>query len=384
MSFVSFQWLAWLFSTVSLYWLSPPRFRDGILIGITILFLSIHSPVSLGAISILTAVCFLGTRVTEVSDARVLAVSGGILAILVYFKVAVYMGGDTLFQQTIIPLGLSYYSFRCFHYVFERYRDSLPEHGFMDFLSYLFFLPVMVMGPINRAEAFFEDSQTKQWSARDLSYGLERILYGYAKITILSGFLVNHVLVPYQTSLGAGHELLALYLGVVTDGLDLYFLFAGYSDIAIGFARLLGYRIMENFNWPYFQKNISDYWRCWHMSLSSWARDYVYFPVVGMTRNPYLGTLATFIVIGLWHEISPRYILWGIWHGAGILGWRKFQDIKRRLGLPVYETGVMRYVLDGFSILLTAHYAWFGLVLVSNESLENAMGVYAALFLGWW
>lgn len=384
MSFISFEWLAWLLGTVSLYWLLPGHYRDKFLILISATFLGVHSPISLATITVLSFLSYYGANTKTISDKRIIILTLCILSILVYFKVAIYQGGDNLFHQTVIPLGLSYYSFRCFHYVFERYRETIENRTFLEFLSYMFFIPTIVIGPINRAAPFFEDREQKKWSADDISYGLERILYGYAKIAVLSGLLVNRYIVGWTNSLPPDNELLILYLGVVADGLDLYFLFAGYSDIAIGFSRLLGYRIMENFQWPYFQKNISNFWRCWHMSLTSWCRDYIYFPVVGLTRNPYLGTLATFLVIGLWHEISIRYILWGMWHAVGILLWRQFQQIKRKIGVPEIEWCWIRWAIDGGSIILTVHYVWFGLVIVSEASLSAAFDIYAAFLWGWW
>jgi alginate O-acetyltransferase complex protein AlgI len=384
LSFLSFEWIGWICATVSLYWLSPQKHRDLLLIVITAVFLGYHSAVSLGVLFLLSLIVYQGTQVKEVSDARIIVLTCIILAILVYFKVAVYVGGEGVLGQAIIPLGLSYYSFRCFHYVFERYRGSVEDHSFFELLAYLFFIPTILVGPINRSGPFFADLRNKVWSSNDLSYGIERILYGYAKITVLSGFLVNRVLYGYSQTIAEEHILFRMYLDISIDGLDLYFLFAGYSDIAIGFARLLGFRILENFHWPYFQKNISDFWRCWHISLSGWCRDYVYFPVVGLTRNPYLGTLATFITIGLWHEISARYILWGLWHGVGILIWRQFQLTKRRLRLPKIQSPLWSGIATGTSIFATVNYVWFGLVIVTAESLTGSLAVYKAFLFDWW
>jgi alginate O-acetyltransferase complex protein AlgI len=241
----------------------------------------------------------------------------------------------------------------------------------------------MLVGPINRAQPFFDDLRGHTWSSEHVSRGIERILYGYAKITILSGLLVNRLLDGYIASLPEEAGAQQAYLTIVRNGLDLYFLFAGYSDIAIGFGRLLGFRIMENFRWPYLQKNISDFWRCWHISLSSWCRDYIYLPVVGLTRSPYLATLATFTAIGLWHELSYRYILWGLWHGVGIVLWRRFQELKRAARLPKVKHPVGRLAVDAASIALTLHYVFLGLVIVTEESLAEAGRVYYTVLFGW-
>lgn len=383
MSVLSVAWLAWMFGTVSVYWIAPARWRLLVLVLVTLAFLLVYSPTSAVVLILFSAISYIPTR-SSVSGIRAVLVAGTLLGVLVYYKLKVYIATSEDLVGTVgIPLGLSYYTFRCLHYVFERYRETLPPPGFRDYLSYMFFLPTMLVGPINRGPAFFEDIRLRAWSGTDLTVGMERILYGYAKITILSGLLVNRLLEGYLASLPPSQEAWSTYLWVVARGLDLYFLFAGYSDIAIGFGRLMGFRIMENFRWPYLQPNISDFWRAWHISLSSWCRDYVYLPVLGVTRNPYLATLASFVAIGLWHELSFRYLWWGLWHGVGILIWRRFHDLRRRGSIPRAQTPVIRRLAFAASILLTVNYVFLGLVIVHERSLADAGRVYGKIFLGW-
>jgi alginate O-acetyltransferase complex protein AlgI len=176
---------------------------------------------------------------------------------------------------------------------------------------------------------------------------------------------------------------LVYYLEVVRGGLNIYFQFSGFADVAIGFSLLLGYRVMENFNWPYLQKNIAAFWRCWHISLTSWCRDYVYLPTLGVTRNPIIASYSTFMVIGLWHEISLRYVLWALYHATGVLIWRGFQRLKRRLRLPRIRGGAVQTLVDGISILSTVHFVWFGLVIVRQPKLSQAGEVFKTVFLFW-
>ncbi len=174
---------------------------------------------------------------------------------------------------------------------------------------------------------------------------------------------------------------MALYLQMAEVGLNLYLQFSGFSDIAIGFARLLGFRVMENFNWPFLQKNISEFWRCWHISLTSWCRDYVYSSVIAHTRSPALGALATLIVIALWHEVSIRYLLWGCCHGLGIVAWQQSQKIFSMC--PPIQSAILRRALDLLSILLTLHYVWLGFLLVRQPDLSSMAKVLRTLLLGW-
>jgi alginate O-acetyltransferase complex protein AlgI len=123
---------------------------------------------------------------------------------------------------------------------------------------------------------------------------------------------------------------LALFAWIWLMFLTLYFDFAGYSDMAIGTSRLFGLRVIENFDWPLFKRNISEFWRSWHLSLTNWCRDYIYFPVFGLTRNPILAILACMVAVGYWHGAHPKWLLWGAWHGAGLALWQVWQLRKRQ------------------------------------------------------
>lgn len=386
MSFLSLDWLIALIATVSLYWLCPGRWRQWLLIAITFLFVSFKSPESSVILAFFAVATYLLTRGQKVSGKHALLALALVLTTLAYFKFRLFSAGGRagdVIQNVAIPLGLSYYAFRCAHFVFERYRNTLPQPTFKEYLGYLYFLPTLVVGPINRSKEFFEQTATVTWNSSAISDGLERILYGYFKVAVLSGFLVTSVLGGLIVDLPAERQALRLYLEVVRDGFNLYFLFAGFSDIAIGFGLLLGVRVMENFNWPYIQKNIGEFWRRWHISLSTWCRDYVYFPVLGATRNPYLATLATFVTIGLWHEISFRYIVWGLYHGAGILIWRMFHERTRGFRLSLQEKPLIGRLVSAISVLLTLHFVFFGLVIINQPSFDAVFEVYRIVLLSW-
>jgi len=283
--------------------------------------------------------------------------------------------------DVIIPLGLAYYVLRCVHYMIEYYKGSIPAHSFRDVVNYLFFIPTIVVGPIHRFAPFLADHRRKRWDASMLSEGLERIVYGYVKIVVLGNYLVSSKMAGYIGSLDPENVALILYLDVVRTGLNLYFQFSGFSDVGIGFARLLGYRVMENFNWPFLQQNISDFWRCWHISLTSWCREYVYATVVSMTRSPALGAMATLLVIGLWHEASIRYVVWGIYHGLGIVLWQQFQRVKP--WLPSVGDGLLSKGVNVFSVALTVHYVWFSFVIVRQPTLGDVWQIYRKVLFFW-
>jgi alginate O-acetyltransferase complex protein AlgI len=182
------------------------------------------------------------------------------------------------------------------------------------------------------------------------------------------------------------HQAAHLYLEAVRGSFNLYFQFAGYSDIAIGFALLLGYRVMENFNSPFTKTNIAEFWRSWHISLTSWSRDYIYMSAVGLTRNPYFGTLASLTAIGIWHELSLRYVAWGLYHGLGIIGVNYLQKYKRKrqkargikMGRKEDNFGIM-----ALNVFATWNYFFFGYIIINQNSLVDTLKVYRIILFGW-
>lgn len=381
MSFVSLPWLGWMWLTVGLYWLAPRAWRDLVLMALSLAFLASVSPTSA---LLLTAFCGIthvaGNRLRP-TGRTVLAGGGLMVACLVAFKLRmpVTPSGMTL-ESVLIPLGLSYYTFRCLHVLIERAKGTIPRLTLRDLAGYLFFLPTFVIGPIHRYEAFAIDRRRQRLDEGQLSFGLERIVQGYAKIVILGNFVAGQWLGGVIDGLPDPDGFLAWYLGIVRSGLNLYFQFAGHSDVAIGFALLLGYRVMENFNWPYLQPNISAFWQSWHRSLSTWCRAYIYGPVVAGSRSPALGAATTMVVIGLWHEVSLRFLLWGAYHGLGLVVWQLWQD--RRAASTVTVPAALRTPLHVLSVVVTVHFVWLGFTILTIPSVPDALAGLGRLVTG--
>jgi alginate O-acetyltransferase complex protein AlgI len=379
--FLSITWIGWLLGTVAGYWLVPARFRSAFLIGITAAFLAIHAPLSLGILSVFVLLLYLVTRVERPRALWSVTIAAVMLVTLVYFKLRVVFGADNALVDTIIPIGLSYYTFRCLHVLFDHHRGSAAKMSGADLLAYLFFLPTIVVGPIHRSPEFLRDRRHLRWSAATISEGIERIVGGYFKIAVLGNFLVTAKLGALIQSLDPQHSFLLQYLRMLRIALNLYLQFSGFSDVAIGFGLLLGYRVMENFRWPYLSRNIADFWRRWHISLTSWSRDYVYMPLLGVTRKPIVATVASFLMIGLWHELSLRFVCWGLYHAFGVITFQAWQRQKRKRKFPVAKTRATRAIADGVAILLTAHYVWLGFALLSQPDLRSAIALLRDLLM---
>ena len=377
MSATALPWLAWMAAACSIYWLSPARFRDLALIFITACFLIVHSPESLIVLSAMTLMCWVFGSSGSLSGRRLLMLAGGIVAVLVIYKLRIAKGNVDITRELLLPLGVSYYSFRCLHYLIERYRDRIPAHDAREFVGYLFFLPTLLVGPIHRFPAYLRERNRARWDSAKFADGLRRILYGYVKIMVLAVYLVSEQLGPWVEALEPTNIWLAAYLGMIEGAFYGYLLFAGYSDIAIGFGLVLGIRVMENFNWPFIRRNITEFWQAWHISLSSWVREYVYMTTVATTRNAALAAIVSMVVLGLWHEVSLRYVVWGACHGIGIAVCQLFQRIKPALigrGL-VFPT----WLGAGLATIVTFHFVVLSFVIVIEPDLAAAFAVYRTL-----
>lgn len=387
MTFVSYTWVTTMIVTVGFYWLLPTRYRSLFLAILTLGFLATFDLISAAFLVALTVTTYFLTTGKFLTKYTIIAAIALVAFIIINYKLQVSNDPFDAIQDVAMPLGISYYSFRIIHYLIDKYLEALPEHNFADYVGYLFFVPTLVVGPIHRFSAFKRDRDTIEWRAESLSEGMERILIGYFKIVVIGNFLLSNVLARQINFIEPSNQSLILYLEAVRGSLNLYFQFAGYSSVAIGFALLLGYRVMENFNNPFLTPNIAEFWRCWHISLTSWSRDYVYMPVMSITRSPQLGTLASLIVVGMWHELSLRYILWGAYHGLGIIVVNTLQRHRRRRGAGEKretDRSLRGRSVWAFKCFLTANYFFFGYILVHERTLGEAFETYYTIFFGWY
>ncbi len=299
---------------VLLSWTLPKRYVLLSQIIITGIFIFYKSPLSF---CILTAISFGNYYLLHRANLKSsLKITIGLTLLILLIASAKIL--FTIHDHWIIPLGMSYYIFRNIHYSIESYHGRIQNENLLFYLAYNFFLPVIVIGPINRYPEFVRDLQRRRMNSEYFSLGLQRILFGVSKIVIIGNYVLTSKAMSFIGNLGENNLWLKTYLEIVAFVLNAYFQFAGYSDIAIGLSLLLGYRIMENFNYPFFATNMQEFWSKYHMSLSSFCRDYIYTPIASYYRKPLLGIVGTMIIIGLWHEISLPFLIWGVMQAGGI------------------------------------------------------------------
>ncbi len=324
---------------------------------------------------------YIAARAMERTDrnslrrAWVAASCMGNLGVLVFFKYSdfllsnfwVFAPNDaaypTFFSGLILPVGLSFYTFQSMSYTIDVYRgEQKATHDLLNFALYVSFFPQLVAGPIIRSTYFLPQLETARHPrAVDMLKGLDQIARGFAKKVIMADTLAMYVDVVYSApgDYGAVNHVLATY----AYAFQIYFDFSGYSDIAIGTAALLGFKVPANFNLPYLARGPADFWRRWHISLSTWLRDYLYISLGGSRATKwkiYRNLLITMLLGGMWHGAAWGFILWGAFHGVWLAVHR----------LIVRDGGLIR--LPGFvSIFFPFHLVCLGWVFVRAESLAD-------------
>lgn len=227
---------------------------------------------------------------------------------------------DWYFQHVILPIGISFHTFQSMSYTIDAYRGTIQtERSFVRFLTFVSFFPQLVAGPIERASNLLPQlRQTPPLIWQDITDGLSLFLVGFFKKVALADYLAKYVDPVYGNP--GQFQASALILATVAFGWQIYFDFSGYTDMARGIALLMGFRLMLNFNNPYAATGLGDFWNRWHISLSTWFKDYLYFPLGGSRRGPlrtYFNMFVTMLVSGIWHGAAWTFVIWGALHALG-------------------------------------------------------------------
>ena len=340
----------------------------------------------------------LRVRRLSVGRAVLLAVLGAVvtLAIGKYGQrmVGSLWGTDNwVWTRIAMPLGVSYFVFRLLQYVFDQARGVLTENSFVRLLAFILFLPTFPAGPLETYQGFYGKRSTH--FDRELFYrGLRRIVLGYFKKAFVVDFVFAVYLAPHAgVPLHPGwtfstSQPLQATVFVVYVFIRAYIDLSAYTDLAIGFSSLFGFRIMENFDNPLVKRNLSDFWRGWHISLSTWCRNNVYFPVFGATRKVWLGLYCSMLVMGLWHYVDLNWLCWALWHGSGlvVVSWwlaRKKAFRKRHRGQAFWSRTSWRHaLLSPLWYVMTFCYVALGYSFVGTPTIGKALRVFAAAVAG--
>lgn len=408
MIFHSLTFVAFFLVIVTVYWRLPHRAQNALLLVSSYVFYGWVHPWFLALIFASTVVDFWAGRGMATDPARKrlflglsLCVNLGMLGFFKYFNffaenvqaalAVVHFNVPLPALHVVLPVGISFYTFQELSYTLEVYKGKLAaRRDFLDFATFVCFFPQLVAGPIERAAHLLpqvEQERTFNWPlARDAMF---LILWGYFKKLVVAdnaGVIANKVFALQAPGF------FVLWAGVFAFGIQIYADFSAYSDIARGTARWLGFDLMRNFNHPYLATGPADFWRRWHISLSSWFRDYVYIPLGGSRAGrliEYRNIFATFLLSGFWHGANWNYVLWGAYHGALLVLSRMVSPRQPsrigRLLTPLRILGMLALTNVGWLLFreTDAAYLWRELATLPDlhNTFDRQAGTYLFLFV---
>ncbi|MHC4261633.1 MAG: MBOAT family O-acyltransferase [Planctomycetota bacterium] len=295
------------------------------------------------------------------------------LGLLGWFKYANFFVGDLIdgWVEIALPIGISFYTFQALSYLLDVARgDAEVQRNPLDFGLYIALFPQLIAGPIVRYHDIARQLASRRIDIDGFASGVRRFLIGLTKKVVIADWAArgaDGVFALPAAELSPG----LAWVGLSAYTIQIYFDFSGYSDMAIGIARMLGFRLLENFRWPYVSQSITEFWRRWHISLSSWFRDYLYIPLGGNRRGAlatYRNLVLVFLLCGLWHGAAWTFIAWGAYHGL-------FLVLERR-GLGGVLQGLPRVLRHGYTLLVVL----FGWLLFRADDLGHAVEYAGAMF----
>lgn len=306
-------------------------------------------------------------------------ITRSLFELCLFFKIPIAMPVTAI----ILPIGISFFTFRAVNYLVDIYQGKLnPERNFGHFALYVSFFPSLLAGPIDRATTFLPQTKKQRYFNSTLILnGLQLIMWGIFKKVVIADRLALYVNSVYGNL--DQHTGPTLIIAAYFYTIQIYCDFSGYSDIAIGCGRMLGYELMQNFNLPYFATTMSDFWRRWHISLSTWFRDYVYIPLGGNRQGKMrilLNLLITMVLCGFWHGAAWNFIVWGGLHGILLCFSRITKDFRdqvyQKLKVPESLITVIRTII-------TFHLVAILWIFFRIEKINDALYIIKHIFIGW-
>lgn len=400
MNFNSIQYLLFLGLNLLVYYLLPRRARNVQLLLASYFFYMCWNPAYALLMLFSTAVTYgcgllVGNAVwgkRRLWVALSLLLNLGVLFFFKYYNFAAGLlsdvihaaglGLDVPLLDVLLPVGISFYTFQALGYTIDVYRkDVAAEKNFIDYALFISFFPQLVAGPIERSGHILH--QLKEYHPfryENIKTGIYPVLWGLFKKVVIADNLASMVNTVYNHPQNQGGG--AFLVATVAFAFQIYCDFSAYSDIARGSAKMLGFRLMENFHCPYFAVSIQDFWRRWHISLSSWFKDYLYFPLGGSRKGKArtcLNLMIVFFVSGLWHGAALTFVAWGLLNGLYQVVSKLIDPLRQKAMTLLHLSGDNLFV-KGFRICFTFFLTCMAWVLFRANSLPDALTAYRAIF----
>ena len=370
-------------ATIVVYFISKNKYKNLILLLASLFFYFYGEPVYtlLMIISAFSGYIhgvlidkYRNTKYSKVFLVSSLVISLGILIVFKYGDFIIsninYISSTNIkLLKLALPIGISFYTFQILSYVADVYTNRAKVcKSFIDFATYVCLFPQLIAGPIVRYTTIQEELNNRTHSFEKFAYGVNRFIIGLSKKVIIAnnlGMLVDII------NKDAGKSILSYWIVAIAFPLQIYYDFSGYSDMAIGLGRMFGFHFLENFNYPYVSKSITEFWRRWHISLSSFFRDYVYIPLGGnrVSKNRWIFNIfAVWFLTGLWHGDSWNFVLWGLYFAILLVIEKLFlKDIINKL--PSF----LQHIYAKFFIIIS-------FVIFNNENIKDMFSVLCNMF----
>ena len=361
MAFNSLTYLGFLGTVVVLYWLLPKRMRSGLVFGASVVFYASWNVMFLWLPVVVAGVVFVCGKAMQGKGASARSWMwtgiGILLALLVAFKYRVFLGASLSYfwmslksssvynvKALVFPVGISFYTFEAISYLVDLRQGRVKAPSFVELCLFFFFWPNILSGPIVRARELMPQLRfEKAFEPRFAFEGCDRIVWGLVQKNVIANVLGIFVDRGFGAPAGGMLSTLDGWFLAVAFGLQIYFDFAGYTNVAIGTARLIGVTLPENFRQPYYAASPADFWNRWHMTLSRWIRDYLFFPINAKWKGAplplYLSLIGVMALVGLWHGAGWGFLLWGTMHGVYLAAYRLYENAGGS-GRPGKDTGV--------------------------------------------
>ncbi len=401
-----FSSLSFLFAflpiVIFIYFIAPKSLRNLVLFLMSLIFYAWGEPIYIVIMLFSTIVDYThGLLISwlkkkgDIKKAKLVLLSAMVinLSLLVFFKYSYFIVSninwifsvDIPLLKLALPIGISFYTFQTMSYTIDVYRgEAKAQKNIISFGAYVALFPQLIAGPIVQYKTIADQLNHRKENIEDFSYGVQRFMIGLFKKVLLAnniGYLWNQINIMDVTTIPT----LTAWIGIVAFAFQIYFDFSGYSDMAIGLGHMFGFSFLENFNYPYMSKSITEFWRRWHISLGTWFKEYVYIPLGGNKKGfkkQVINILVVWLLTGIWHGASWNFVIWGLYFG-GLLIIEKFVLLKWLKKLPAFISHIYTLLLVLFSWVIFAfedlskviHYfkAMFGL---SGTGFINSESIY--------
>lgn len=369
------------------YYITPRRLRNTVILLASLLFYAWGEPTYIILIIISILINYLGALLIRVHIKNkdkskfifitLLLIDISILFFFKYYGFAIeclgsIIGLDLKVKSISLPLGISFYTFQQISYIADIYMQKVkPERNLIDFATYITMFPQLIAGPIVKYDDIHKQLANRKESINKFGEGVQRFIIGLGKKVILAnniGLIWTQVKEVNLNDL----SIVLSWIGIIAFTLQIYFDFSGYSDMAIGLAKMFGFDFLENFDYPYISKSITEFWRRWHMSLGGWFREYIYIPLGGNKKGTLIQVRNLFIVwftTGLWHGASTNFVVWGLYFGVILF-------IEK-----IYLKDLLKKIPSIFSHIYTLIIVMIGWVIFDMNTLTDS-GHYIKIMFG--